>query len=186
MRARRFKKTRSAHRVFLVICEGESEEAYVNVLKQFFRLPITIKTKVSGNAINKRMADKYIQELGISGKADYEVFYIYDSDVDVVVDKLLSLPEGTVILSNPCIELWYLLHMREHNRYSNSKEIINHLIASGNIWKNYCKGILSPEQRKILMERHESASLRGRKLNWKENPSTNMHSFIEALKAEIR
>ncbi|MCM1141019.1 MAG: RloB family protein [Muribaculum sp.] len=186
MRVRKFKKTRAAHRVFLVICEGETEENYVNALKQFFRLPITIKTKVSGNAISRRLVENYVQELGIADKSDYEIFYIYDSDVDVVVDKLLKLPEGTLILSNPCIELWYLLHMKDHNRFRDSKAIVKDLINSHNAWRNYCKGTLSVEQRNILLNNHEVASMRSKRLNWHENPSTNMYAFLEALKAENR
>lgn len=185
MRTRKFKKARSPRRVFLVICEGETEEAYVNALKHYFRLPIAIKTKVSGNAINQRLVDKYVQELGVSSKDDYEIFYIYDSDVGVIVDRLLNLPEGKAILSNPCIEVWYLLHVKNHTRARNSKEIVGDLIASDQIWKSYNKGFLRKEQLNYLMANHESAIARGKKLKFGENPSTNMHLFLETLKSEI-
>lgn len=184
MRTRKFKKSRGARRVFLVICEGETEEAYVNVLKQHFRLPITIKTKISGNAINKRLVAQYVQELGVSDRDEYQIFYVYDSDVVQVVEKLLNLPEGTAILSNPCIELWYLLHHREYNRLRSSKEIVKDLTDCDNVWKNYSKGFLSREQQKVLLSNFEFAISRSRKLKWHENPSSNMHQFIEALKAE--
>lgn len=55
MRERRFKKSRQPKKVFLVVCEGETEEEYVNMLKRHYRLPIAIKTKVSGNAVNLRL-----------------------------------------------------------------------------------------------------------------------------------
>lgn len=184
MRTRKYKKSRTPRRVFLVICEGETEETYVNTLKQYFRLPITIKTKVSGNAINKHLVSQYVQELGVSDRDEYRIFYIYDSDVIQIVDKLISLPEGIVILSNPCIELWYLLHHKEHNRLRNSREIVKDLICCDNVWKNYLKGILSREQQKVLLSNYEVASIRSKKLTWHENPSSNMHQFIEALKAE--
>lgn len=184
MRTRKFKKSRTPRRVFLVICEGETEETYVNILKQHFRLPITIKTKISGNVINKRLVSQYVQELGVSDRDEYQVFYVYDSDVALIVDKLLSLPEGTVILSNPCIELWFLLHQREHNRLRSPKEMVKDLTGCDNVWKNYLKGVLSREQQKVLLSNYELASVRSRKLKWHENPSSNMHQFIEALMAE--
>lgn len=184
MRTRKFKKTRVPRRVFLVICEGETEEAYVNILKRHFRLPITIKTKISGNAINKRLVAQYVQELGVSDRDEYQIFYVYDSDVIRIVEKLISLPEGIVILSNPCIELWYLLHHKEYSRLRNSKEIVKDLTDCGNVWKNYSKGFLTREQQKVLLSNCEVAMARSRRLKWHENPSTNMHQFIEALKAE--
>lgn len=55
MRERRYKKARKPRKVFLVVCEGETEEDYVNILKRHYRLPITIKTKVSGNAVSIRL-----------------------------------------------------------------------------------------------------------------------------------
>jgi hypothetical protein len=41
---------------FFVFCEGESEDAYVSLLKSHFRVPIEIITKVAGN----RITHKYI------------------------------------------------------------------------------------------------------------------------------
>ena len=63
MRERRFKKARQPKKVFLVVCEGETEEEYVNMLKRHYRLPISIKTKVSGNAVNPRLVNQYMRYL---------------------------------------------------------------------------------------------------------------------------
>ena len=67
-------KKRMPRRVFLVICEGDTEETYVEALKQHFRLPIAIKTKVSGNKINARLVAQYIKELGLAKDDDYPGF----------------------------------------------------------------------------------------------------------------
>ncbi len=100
MRDRKFKKTRKPHKVFLVVCEGETEEEYVNLLKRHYRLPVTIKTKVSGNAISERLVNQYLKELGLARDDDYQVFFMYDADIDLIVEKLLNMA-GISILSNP-------------------------------------------------------------------------------------
>ena len=65
MRERRSKKTRNPKRVFLVLCEGETEKEYVEILKRHFRLPVAIKTKVRGCKINERLINSYVKELGV-------------------------------------------------------------------------------------------------------------------------
>ncbi len=185
MRERKFKKSRKPHKVFLVVCEGETEEEYVNLLKRHYRLPITIKTKVSGNAVSARLVNQYLKELGLTKNDDYRVFFIYDADVDCIVDKLFTL-QGTAILSNPSIELWYLLHSKDHNRYLKPDSILKELASSNPIWNAYTKGRLTIEQQKHLISNRNDACLRCEQMIWPSNPSSNMHEFIKVLEAEIR
>lgn len=112
MRERINKKKRHPHRTFLVICEGETEQAYIEALKRQYRLPIAIRTKVSGNNIKERLVRQYLNELGLVDCDEYRIFYIYDCDVECIVTKLNKL-EGTLILTNPCIELWFFTAFRE-------------------------------------------------------------------------
>ncbi len=60
MRKRKISKKKEPRTVFLVICEGETEREYVEILKLWYRLPVVIKTRVSGNKINQRLVDQYI------------------------------------------------------------------------------------------------------------------------------
>ena len=115
MRKRQVTKKKTPHKVFLVICEGETEKTYIETLKRHYRLPIVIKTRVSGTKINQRLVSQYIAELGIDKGDQCHVFFVYDADVDEIVEKLKQL-NGTLILSNPCIELWYLLHVKEYRK----------------------------------------------------------------------
>ena len=182
MRTRKFKKSRSPHKIFLVICEGETEEAYINQLKRYYRLPITIKTKVVGNSITSRLISQYLKELGVT-KEDCSVFYVYDGDIKVVKERILSL-EGKAIVSTPCIELWFLLHIKTCNKSLNSETIIKELCSSDQLWKNYSKGGLNNEQRHLLITNQEIAMTRAMKLKWPSNPSSNMYDFIIALENE--
>lgn len=185
MRERRFKNTRQPKKIFLVVCEGETEEEYVNMLKRHYRLPITIKTKVSGNAVNPRLVNQYMKELGLGKEDECRVFYVYDADVDCIVDRLLKLP-GMTILSNPSIELWYLMHCRDNRRFIAPESIVKELSASHKVWNSYSKGILSMDQQKFLLSNQKSATLRAEKMDWPVNPSSNMHIFIKALEDELR
>ncbi len=184
MRERKFNKTRKPHKVFLVVCEGETEEEYVNLLKRHYRLPISIKTKVSGNAISERLVIQYLKEFGLTKNDDFQVFFIYDADIDLIVEKLLNM-SGIAILSNPSIELWFLLHSKDHRRYVQPDSIVKELKSSHPVWSTYEKGKLSLEQQRFLLLNKEAANLKAQKMTWPANPSSNMHEFIKALESEI-
>ena len=44
--------------VFLVLCEGETEEAYLGYLRQTYRSPIKIVPKVTGDSICPKLVAK--------------------------------------------------------------------------------------------------------------------------------
>lgn len=183
MRTRRFKKSRVPHKVFLVICEGETEAAYIGMLKKFYRVPITIRTKISGNAITARLVKQYMTELGIGDEDECRVFYVYDADVACVVERLQSLT-GTLILSNPCIELWFILHSSSSRRSMTSQEAVRQLKSCHPVWRNYGKGSLTVEQQKHLSAHSGEAMTRAASLKWPENPSSNLREFLKALELE--
>lgn len=184
MRERRYKKRRVPRRVFLVICEGETERAYIELLKRRYRVPVTVKTKVSGNQINARLVREYLRELELEQGDDYRVFYIYDADVESVMKKLMTL-EGVAILTNPCIELWFLLHCIDHSRATTSGEVVKLLCKSHEAWRNYCKGELNSDQTKMLTSNIGEAVRRAKRLTHPENPSSNFYDFVEALENAI-
>ena len=181
MRERRYKKPRLSRKVFLVICEGETEERYVETLRQYFKTPVIIKTRVCGNRITERLVRQYIKELGLDESDDYSVFYMYDGDVIEILQKLLALP-GKLLLTNPCIEFWYLLHHQHTNTPLTAEETINRLKRSHTGWSRYSKAHLSQEQIQILLKHSDSAVSRAKKLNWPGNPSSNLYELIDILK----
>ncbi|MDE6485034.1 MAG: RloB family protein [Duncaniella sp.] len=152
-------------------------------LKREYRLPVAVKTRVSGQNINARLVSQYIRELDIDSESDCEVFYIYDCDVREIVDKLNSLP-GTAILTNPCIELWFLLHVRMHARPQTSESIVKALVTAHPCWHGYSKGSLSREQIEYMTSFRNDAVSRAGELVWPGNPSSNFSEFINALEKE--
>lgn len=124
-----------------------------------------------------------MKELRLTRNDDCQVFFIYDADVDCIVEKLMSLP-GTTILSNPSIELWYILHTKDYRRFVQPDSILKELSSSHPAWNAYMKGRLTIEQQEHLLANKEIASLKAQKMCWPANPSSNMHEFIKALEAE--
>lgn len=180
MRQRKFSRPRLIRKMILVVCEGPSEAIYVEYLKNLYRLPVAIKTRVPGNKINSRLINQYIRELSISPSDVIETVYLYDADVPEVTDKLRHLP-GITILSNPCFEIWLLLHSVDFKKNTSSSDLLKNLLKCDIIWKDYKKGQLSMKQQQYLTERIHIASTRAKKMHWPDNPSTNLHRFIELL-----
>lgn len=178
MRERVSKKTRKSNPVILVICEGETEREYIELLRRYYRLPIVIKTKVIGNRINSRLVSQYINEMGVGSKAECMVFFVYDADVLAVVEKIKSI-DGTLLLSNPCIELWFLLHLEDCRKPIDAVGVIKKLKSSHSDWRSYGKGSLTLPQEQILINNTPLACLRGEKLQG--NPSSELYRFVAIL-----
>lgn len=185
MRARQFRKPRRPRKIFLVICEGETERDYVEALKRQFRIPVVIKTRISGNTLTPRLVRQYINELNVGCEDEYTVFFVYDADVQVVTERLKSLP-GKAILSNPCIELWFLLHVKDHSRYVDAEDVVKLLRNSNPLWSNYSKGVLDSRHLQALMQNVQAASDRAKRLDPSKNPSSNIYEFIDILESQKR
>ncbi|MCH5237927.1 MAG: RloB domain-containing protein [Muribaculaceae bacterium] len=181
MRQRKYSRSRALRRMLLVICEGLSEAVYVEYLKTYFRLPIAVKVKVPGNKINLRLVKQYVKDISVGPDDVIDVVYMYDADVDDVVERLSALP-GIKILSNPCFELWLLLHHVELKKETSSESIIKTLSGCNDVWKDYKKGKLSLKQQEFLSRSMDRAIDNAKKLYWPKNPSTNIYEFIEVLK----
>jgi hypothetical protein len=93
---------------FFVFCEGETEESYIKHLRTLYRLPIEIDSKTTGNRITERYISNYKNQRITHAKD--KTFLIYDSDVENMLKKLQKIKNVTLLCSNPCFELWYLLH----------------------------------------------------------------------------
>lgn len=182
MRKRVASKPKKIRDVFLVLCEGKTEERYIELLRTHYHLPIAIKTKITGTKINKRLVDKYVDEVAAGDASACHVFYVYDMDVADITEKLKSLP-GMAVLSNPCIEIWFLLHVKNHNAHIESADLVKALCEAHPDWKKYSKGMLSNAQQTFLFNNLDRACERAKKLNKGQNPSTNFYEFINSLDA---
>ncbi len=166
--------------VILVLCEGETEECYIDFLKQKYRLPIKIVSKIVGSKINTRLIRRYKKELALTNSETINCFLMYDADVQSVVDNLITCEEK-LLLSRPCIEVWFLAHFQKVPAKDITSEECVNLLKKENPWKDYKKGKLSFEQQEHLWEKlplaknnilHEQAS---------DKPFSMMPDFIDVL-----
>lgn len=107
-RVQRTSKGKTMKPNYFVFCEGETEVAYVEMLRAHYRLPIHIIPKRTllnvTPALISRCKANYVET-----KHDM-TFLMYDLDVPSVLSRLQKIPGAILLCSNPCVELWLLLH----------------------------------------------------------------------------
>lgn len=119
--------SRTMKPVFVVFCEGETEEAYLDFIKQTYRSPFKIIPKVEGGKITRHLIQARCRELKISKNENIQVYLMYDMDKPDITAKLLQL-KAHLLLSNPCIELWVPITLQrskvchQHRRYNKGTE----------------------------------------------------------------
>ena len=163
---------------FYIFCEGETEKEYANFLRCHYRVPIQIKSKVSGNKITQRYISAYLKGQEIHAKD--KVFLMYDIDTAGILKKLRQIKNTVLLVSNPCIELWFLLHLKPQTAHISTKKCYNALRAC---WGNYKKGILDEKQRQNLIDGKNAAMSRARNAAPFKNSSTTIYYLLEEIES---
>ena len=177
---RELRPVRSMKPVFVVFCEGETEEAYLDFLKQTYRSPFKIIPKVEGGKISQHLIRTRCREVKISPNEKIQVFLMYDMDKPEITEKLLQL-KAHLLLSNPCIELCFLLHCKDQKTAISTEDAIKALKHIGAPWNRYKKPEISTTQKDFLklhvLEAMERASL----LPIHNNPSSDVHHLLRSI-----
>ena len=114
-RRRRKPQGRKINPTLYVFCEGATEEAYINLLKTEYRLPsVVVHPKVKGIDISERFINRYKQEKSTHPKD--RTFLFYDLDVTGTLAHLQKIKNSILLVSNPTVELWFLLHCKNANQ----------------------------------------------------------------------
>lgn len=170
---------RSVRPTFFVFCEGETEEEYVRFLRSHFRVPIEIDASVTGLGLTKEHIERY--KRGKTTMAKDRNFLIFDLDRPEILQRLEAIPDATIIATNPCFELWYLLHYTARRTALTSEDCIKKLLKAN---PKYKKGHIDKTLREILTEKMDTATERAAILTTHGNPSTDIPQFIAALKEQ--
>lgn len=88
-------------KIALVICEGETEVCYINLLKTWYKSPIRIVSHIEGTKITPSLVEKRTKELKISQWDKVHTFLMYDMDVQAINEKLQKC-KAEMLLSHPC------------------------------------------------------------------------------------
>ncbi|RMG80342.1 MAG: RloB domain-containing protein [Bacteroidetes bacterium] len=165
--------------IFFVFCEGKTEEAYSNFLKQKYGIPIKIKTKIIGQEISGKIIANHKREIqkGNYSKDD-KVFLMYDIDSAEILSRLQNIPEAIILASNPCVELWFLLHYRDQNAHITSSQCTRELKG---VNPQYEKGALNRTLEAALNSGQTDAAERAKNKAEYSNPSSTVYKLIDEL-----
>lgn len=200
---RRQKSRRESKRHFFLFCEGKNTEpAYFSALKRTLTGSlITVETKPGvGVPMTIAMeAIKFAQSVGLTNKSrrkknsfeeNDEVWAVFDRDEHPKFDDAVSLCEANsvgVARSNPCFELWLILHERDYDRPDHRDAVQRELKKLQPKYNNSrgkipdCDDLvtrveLAEERGKILIERrNEEGDPHG-------NPSTTVGMLTGAIR----
>ena len=175
-RKRKPSKGKKIKPTFFVFCEGKTEELYVKFLKSQFRIPIEIDSKIAKNGISEKYINGYKKDKYTHLKD--KTFLLYDLDAPKMLEKLQSIKNTTLLVSNPCIELWYLLHYREQNAEITCKSCNQELVKVNG---KYSKTSIDEKLKEILSSKQLKAWHRAEKLNPFQNPSSTIYLLLKSL-----
>lgn len=180
----------------LVFVEGACTEAgYVNELHRRHRerVIVTIDRFNGGplqlveHAVERRRVDKRDEKRG-RGRAYDEIWCVFDVDEHPNLDQAIVMARDNEIrlaISNPCLELWFLLHFEDQAAWIHRHEAQR---RASEFLK--CGKTLTAEALDSLLERYEDARARALRLDEKHradgspersNPSTNVWQIVESI-----
>lgn len=184
---RRSKKRILEREAWLILCEGQTE---VDYFREFQSRAETVRLhfgKCSGGP--KTMVQEAIRRWkGSRSQHDFDrVWCVADVDdhLPELVDQACRLAETCpgvrLVVSNPCIELWALLHFQEQTARISQE-------AAQRLLEKCCPGYLPKKRLPVepLFELEPVAIAHARKLTPGKNPSTGIPDLIEALLAKGR
>ena len=172
-------------KIALVICEGETEVGYINLLKTWYKSPIRIVSHIEGTKITPSLVEKRTKELKISQWDKVHTFLMDDMDVQAINEKLHKC-KAEMLLSNPCFEIWLLLHAKDQKAAIEMDALIKELKKSAPVWKNYSKSAFTDTQKSFLNNNTDVAVARAKILQEFQNPSTGIYKLIEMLSSDAR
>jgi hypothetical protein len=182
----------------LIVCEGHATEPeYFRSLRHELRAgPVVIKindesgvpkTLVERAVELKKDAARDAKGEGDSNLRYDEVWCVFDVDTHPNLPAALQQAAANrinVALSNPCFEIWILLHFEDHRSFIDAKGAAHS-----------CRRHLPDYQKRItyaeLKDKYQTAVARAIALkawqstrgNAEGNPSTNVHTLTERLRS---
>jgi hypothetical protein len=146
-------------------------------LKSIYRIPsIHIHAKVGGNNITSDYIDGYKQDKPTHEK-DMN-FLMYDLDVPNMLNRLSKINNCILLVSNPCLELWFLLHYKNQNANTTSANCCREMTNRN---RTYKKGLINDRLKTKLISKIDVATIRAKGLTQHRNPSSTVYKLIEEL-----
>mgnify|MGYP001791765686 CR=1 FL=1 len=172
----RIPRGKTINPTFIVFCEGESEDAYISFLRSRYRIPIQIVSRIARNRINQKYVNKHLRLYPHHEKD--KLFLMYDLAAPAIMEKLQEINKAVLLVSNPCFEVWYILHFVNQFSEITSQRCIEKLEG---ICKDYRKGVICGKLRENLDRNIDRAVVKAKKLPPRLNPSTSIYLLVDEL-----
>lgn len=179
---------RAERPLFLIVCEGkETEPRYFRALLRELRLP---RDGIVGGDTCGTHPCSVVEYAADHRDGDYAgVWCVFDRDehegIPHALERARALGFG-VAFSNPCFELWYLLHFadctRSLERQQATRELRKHLPKyekSADVYTDHLQGreAAASLRAEALRKRHAGVSE-----GWTANPSTSVDVMVRAIR----
>ncbi len=191
-------RTNATRRQILVFTEGEKTEGgyllpwrreyrdrVLITIDPFHGVPLSLVDK----AAETKRAEMRDQKRG-RGRAHDEIWCMFDIDAHPNVPDAIQKAKANGIglaISNPCVELWFILHFEDQTAYVN-----RHVAQSRSSELLGCGKSLSRAAMDRLHDSYEDARRRAHSLDAKHdgdgspagsNPSSSIWALIESIRA---
>ncbi|MCX4248033.1 RloB family protein [Paraliomyxa miuraensis] len=196
-RAARGEPRRRPHKRFLVLCEGKNTEPqYIKGFKRWCRNPLVDVEIAPDHGVPRTLVER-ARDLAKEAKErarreqddnlSYdEVWCVFDRDEHPHVDDACQMARDNdieIALSNPCFELWLLLHFRESPGLQNRWDVVRML-------KKFVPGYDKHVDFDVYASGYEAAVVRARRLDEAartdgeedRNPTTGVHRMTESIR----
>lgn len=191
--------TRRERRLMLLVVEGERNRTETNYFRHFNALQKEYQINiVPGNETDPiRMAER-AEKAWITEACDETfgdcVFCVFDTDTDVrkqrEIEQAIKRSEQghcEVILSNPCIEVWFILHYGYSSRlFQSNNEVIRKLNEyipnykkSTDVFETLSDHIDDAIKNARRLEEHHRSI--GNRRGMESNPCTDVYRIVERL-----
>jgi len=178
---------RTPNKIELIVFEGSTTEP-----KYFEALKIKLRLSAVHVISPSESEPIALVELAIAKKKEYEkVWCVVDVEIpphqtlDQTWEKATETDGLELILTNPCIEYWFLLHFHKHTApFDTNTDVMDALKAVHRSYKKSRIGFDVLEPRTATAIKHSKEVLEekgcGQDLR-KCNPSTHVHKIVEHL-----
>ena len=194
---RRRRATRTPKQRFLIICEGRvTEPRYFNQIRHLMRSPIDLEVLPGGDpkllvelaVQRKRESDLNASRNNDSYLAYDQIWCVCDVDQHERLRDALQQAKANLIqvaLSNPCFELWALLHFQDQTAHIERAQ-------ARHLCKKYMPGYDKELPCSTLMQflpdavkrATELAAMHQRQNTHRANPSTEVYLLIAEIESQ--
>jgi RloB-like protein len=192
------RKLRTEHRrkSFLVLVEGEvTEEAYLLFWKRRLREKTLVDIHdfhgTPMSLVEQAVAIKEFEEKEDRrgrGRMHDEYWCVFDVDAHPYLQEAMDLARNKGVhtaISNPCIELWFLLHFHAQTAYIERHEVVRLVKVETGAGKGLTSGALDDLGEKFNVARGRAIQLeekhRGDGTPAPGNPSSGVWNLIDAM-----